>query len=168
MKKQLLLVRHAKSDWVNFDLKDFDRPLNPRGFLNAPEMGERLSRKNILPDAIVSSPALRAITTAKLIANNLNFDTEKIIQNSQIYEASELDLLNVINRFGNNLNFVALFGHNPGITNFANYLADANIYNMPTCGMVLISFETDDWATISGATGQILWDDYPKKNTDLL
>ncbi|TAH02820.1 MAG: histidine phosphatase family protein [Sphingobacteriales bacterium] len=162
MKKQLLLVRHAKSDWGNVGVKDFDRPLNTRGFANAPEMGERLNIKNILPDVIVSSPALRAITTAKLIAHKINFDTEKIVQIPQIYEASEFDLLKVINHFDNTLNFVALFGHNGGLSNFANYLTGANIYNMPTCGMVLISFDTEDWATVSGGTGEVLWYDYPK------
>lgn len=162
MKKQLLLVRHAKSDWGNSGLKDFDRPLNKRGFANAPEMGERLKNKNILPDGIVSSPALRAITTAKLIAYTINFDIEKIVQKPQIYEATELDLLNLINNFDNTLNFVALFGHNPGVTNFANYLAHADIYDMQTCSMVLISFETDNWEIISGGSGKLLWYDYPK------
>ncbi len=162
MKKQLLLVRHAKSDWGNSGLKDFDRPLNTRGFANAPEMGERLKNKNILPDGIVSSPALRAITTAKLIANTINFDIEKIVQKPQIYEATELDLLNLINNFDNTLNFVALFGHNPGVTNFANYLAYTDIYDMQTCSMVLISFDSDNWEIISGGCGKLLWYDYPK------
>ncbi len=162
MNKQLLLVRHAKSDWGDLDLNDFDRPLNTRGFANAPAMGERLKNKNILPDAIVSSPALRAITTAKLIASKINFDTEKIVQNLKIYEASELDLLKTVNQFDNTLNFVALFGHNGGISNFANYLTNSTIYNMPTCGMVLLMFDTDDWATVSGDTGHVLFYDYPK------
>lgn len=162
--KQLLLVRHAKSDWEDYNIKDFDRPLGSRGFLNAPEMGRRLKSKNSLPAAIVSSPALRAITTAKLIAGEINFDPKQIIQNPNIYEASEQALLNIVNKFDSNVNFIALFGHNPGITNFANYLADANIYNMPTCGMVLINFDTNDWLTITGGTGQVLWYDYPKSS----
>lgn len=164
MKKQILLVRHAKSDWENFNLKDFDRPLNTRGFANAPEMGERLFSKNILPDAIVSSPALRAITTAQLIANKINFDPQKIIQNPNIYHATEINLLTIVNHFNNALNFVAIFGHNSGISEFANYLTHTNTYSLPTCGMVLITFDTDDWAAISGGTGKLLWYDYPKNN----
>lgn len=163
MAKQLLLIRHAKSDWGNFDLKDFDRPLNQRGLQNAPEMGERLFIKNILPDGIVSSPALRAITTAQLMANKIAFNSEEIIQNPNIYLANDQQLLSIVTSLNNNLNIVALFGHNPGITDFANYLTHTNIYNLPTCGMVYISFDTDNWKTVSGGTGQLLWDDYPKK-----
>jgi phosphohistidine phosphatase len=164
MAKQLLLIRHAKSDLGDLGLKDLDRPLNARGFTNAPEMGQRLFHKNILPDAIVSSPALRAITTAQLIANKIAFNPEKIIQNLNIYQATEAQLLSIVNQFDNALNFVALLGHNPGITEFVNYLSHANINNLPTCGMVLLTFDTNDWASLSGGTGQLLWYDYPKNN----
>jgi phosphohistidine phosphatase len=164
MAKNLILVRHAKSDWGNFDLKDFDRPLNQRGLSNAPEMGKRLFQKNILPDAIVSSTALRAITTAQLIALEIGLAANKIVLNPHIYLATEFQLLNVINQFDNGFKLVAIFGHNPGISEFANYLTNSNIYNLPTCGMVLITFDTDDWATISGATGKLVWYDYPKNN----
>lgn len=162
MTKQLLLVRHAKSDWGDLSLKDFDRPLNARGYTNAPQMGERLFNKNIIPYAIVSSPALRAITTARLIADKLDIAPEKIIQNPLVYHASEIDLLAVVNHFDNALNLIALFGHNPGISEFANYLCNADIYSLPTCGMVLIAFDTNNWAEVSGNTGQLKWIDYPK------
>lgn len=164
MAKNLIVVRHAKSDWGNLGLKDFDRPLNPRGLSIAPEMGKRLYQKNILPDAIVSSPALRAITTAELIANEIGLPANKITLNPNIYEANELQLLSVVNKFDSEFNLVALFGHNSGLTDFVNYLTNSNIYNLPSCGMVLITFDTDDWATVSGATGELVWYDYPKNN----
>ena len=76
--KQLLIVRHAKSDWGNAGISDFNRPLNERGIINASLMGKRLKVKGILPNALISSPALRAITTAKLITYELGFSYENI------------------------------------------------------------------------------------------
>src|SRR6218665_523789 len=64
MERTLVLIRHAKSDWGNPGQADFDRPLNARGKKNAPEMGKRLQQKQVIPDLIISSPAMRAATTA--------------------------------------------------------------------------------------------------------
>ncbi|MCC6685100.1 MAG: histidine phosphatase family protein, partial [Bacteroidia bacterium] len=79
--KQLVLVRHAKSDWANPELKDFDRPLNERGKQNAPEMGKRLASKKWPVDLIVSSPAKRALKTARLLAKEIHYATDDIDQN---------------------------------------------------------------------------------------
>ncbi|NIP30788.1 MAG: hypothetical protein GTO02_12900, partial [Candidatus Dadabacteria bacterium] len=87
MSCNLLLVRHAKSSWDNADLQDFDRPLNKRGFKNAPEMGKRLLKKGLIINLIYSSPALRAITTAELIAKEIGYESSKIIYKPEIYEA---------------------------------------------------------------------------------
>lgn len=167
MKKQLLLIRHAKSDWGSLALKDFDRPLNARGFFNAPEMGKRWLQKNIFIDAFVSSPAMRAITTAKLIAIEIAFDTEKIIKNPSVYHATQQQLLSLVNKFDNNFNSIALVGHNPGLSEFANYLTNSDNYNLPTCAMVLITFDTDNWDEVSGGTGEVSWFDYPKNTPEL-
>lgn len=160
--KQLLLVRHAKSDWNTNAETDFDRPLNKRGHKDAPVMAERLLEKHIVPQHIVSSPALRAITTAKYFAELYNID-EKLIQlEPSIYEAPVSNLLSVINKLDNKYNFVALFGHNPGITGLAVKLSDSSVYDLPTCGVVLIEFPFDDWAMISENTGEQKLYDYPK------
>jgi phosphohistidine phosphatase len=73
LKKTLYLVRHAKSSWDNPDLDDFERPLNERGTRDAPRMGERLSHRDVHPDVIFSSGALRALETAKAIAQRLQY-----------------------------------------------------------------------------------------------
>lgn len=88
MGKQLLLIRHAKSDWGNAGLRDFDRPLNGRGKSSAPEMAERLVKQQIVPELIVSSPALRAITTAQYFATAWHIPLENIELEPAIYEAS--------------------------------------------------------------------------------
>jgi phosphohistidine phosphatase len=166
MAKQLLLIRHAKSDWNNAGLKDFDRPLNKRGNSNAPEMAQRMFKKGIIPNLLVSSPALRALTTAKHFASTLQIPSEKLQKESTIYEANVKSLLNVVNDLDDQADFVALFGHNPGLTDFANYLSNSNIYNMPTCSMVMIAFSCENWSEVSADTGEIVFFDYPKNGDD--
>lgn len=164
--KHLLIIRHAKSDWGDFNLKDFDRPLNHRGHKNAPEMVNHLVAKSIKPDAIVSSPALRAITTAKYFAAGWNFDANKLTTNPAIYEANTKTLLNIINNFDNNLDSIALFGHNPGLTDLLNYLTEEHISNMPTCSVAIIEFPFEEWKLISVDTGNLVLFDYPKSGLD--
>ena len=164
--KQLFVIRHAKSDWGDFSLKDFDRPLNPRGHKNAPEMAERFVAKGLKPNIIVSSPALRALTTAKYFAASWKMDTEQLYTNSSIYEADTKALLRVINGFNDDFNSIALFGHNPGLTNLLNYLTDGQIANMPTCSTAVIEFPFDEWKLISSNTGNLVLFDYPKSGLD--
>lgn len=164
--KQLLIVRHAKSDWGDFNLKDFDRPLNTRGHRNAPEMVERLIAKSIIPDAIVSSPALRAITTAKYFAAGWKLEAAQLTTNSLIYEASTKTLLDVVNGFDDKLDTIALFGHNPGLTDLVNYLTGEYIANMPTCSVAIIKFPIEEWKMVSGDTGELTLFDFPKSGLD--
>jgi phosphohistidine phosphatase len=166
MAKQLLLIRHAKSDWNNAGLRDFDRPLNKRGNANAPEMAVRMLKQNIIPDLMVSSPALRAITTAKYFAETWHIEATKIQLEKTIYEANIKALLQVVNQLDNQANQVALFGHNPGLTDFANYLSNANIFNMPTCSIVMIAFPIENWNEVSADTGSLVFFDYPKSGED--
>lgn len=164
MNKQLLIIRHAKSDWGNASLSDFDRPLNARGHSNAPLMASRLLFKHIIPQLLVSSPALRAITTAQYFADILGFAKQEIKQQQAIYLAPVSTLLNVINNFDNNPDCIALFGHNPGLTNLALDLCKCDIYNIPTCGIVFIEFPFTDWKLVSAGTGELKFFDFPKSD----
>ncbi|MFN0292681.1 SixA phosphatase family protein [Pedobacter helvus] len=164
--KQLFVIRHAKSDWGDFNLKDFDRPLNKRGHKNAPEMVERFVAKGLKPDVIVTSPALRALTTAKYFAAGWQLKAEQLSVNLSIYEADTKTLLQVINEFNDDFDSIALFGHNPGLTNLVNYLTDGQITNMPTCSVAVIEFSFDEWKLISSNTGNLVLFDYPKSGLD--
>lgn len=164
--KQLFVIRHAKSDWGDFNLKDFDRPLNKRGHKNAPEMVERFVAKGLKPDVIVTSPALRALTTAKYFADGWQLKAEQLSVNLSIYEADTKTLLQVINEFNDDFDSIALFGHNPGLTNLVNYLTDGQITNMPTCSVAVIEFPFDEWKLISSNTGNLVLFDYPKSGLD--
>ena len=164
MSRNLLLVRHAKSSWDNADLQDFDRPLNKRGLKNAPEMGKRLLNKNLKINLIYSSPALRAITTAELIAKEINYESKKIIPKQKIYDADLTALIDVVMDIDESCQCAMLVGHNPGFTYLCNYLCNAEIDNMPTCSMAYIEFPVEIWKEIAKYSGKLVDYDYPKKS----
>ncbi|WP_448697318.1 SixA phosphatase family protein [Mucilaginibacter sp. AW1-3] len=157
--KKLMLVRHAKSGWDIPDLTDFERPLNPRGEETAPEMAQRLQQKGIVPQFIVSSPAERAKATARIFAET--FKLAEPEYHTAIYEASSSTLLSVVSSLPDEYDFIALFGHNPGISDLVYYLT-GKMYDMPTCAVVVIHFDGVSWQLISGSTGTIEYYDYPK------
>ena len=165
MSKQLIIVRHGKSDHGTYGITDFERPLNVRGNENAPEMAARLKNREILPDLLVSSPAKRALSTAKHFAAGFGISAAAIQEEQAIYEADSSTLLNAINRFDNKYNRIFLFGHNPGLTDLLNYLTDANLYNLPTAGIAVIDFPSNDWTLVSQYTGNLLLFDFPKNQT---
>src|SRR6516164_9096247 len=87
--KSLFIIRHAKSSWDDLSQKDFDRLLNDRGKKDAPAMAKRIHKeKNVDLDAIISSPAKRAFTTAKFFAEEFDVKKKNIIESPELYEAS--------------------------------------------------------------------------------
>lgn len=160
--KELLLVRHAKSDWGNPGLDDFDRPLNERGKKDAPEMARRLSDKKVVIDAIVSSPAKRAAKTAKAFAEEFSIRKKNLVFKPELYLAAPSVFFDVIAGLDKELEHVALFSHNNGITDFANQLTNTRIDNIPTCGVFAIKVHCDDWAGFRDAAKEFWFFDYPK------
>ena len=159
---RITLVRHAKSSWKESGLRDFDRPLNSRGKKNALMMGIRLREADIVPDVIVSSPAKRAITTAKLIAKEIGFNKRDIVLIPEIYEANVDTLLAVIQSFEEGWEDVMLVGHNPGLTELAEVLSGNVFDNLVTCAVCGLDFLTNNWAAIGTLKGEIYYYDYPK------
>ncbi len=155
--KALYLIRHAKSDWNNPSLSDFDRPLNKRGFRDAPFMAEKLGDLNFNPGLIVCSPAQRTTTTAEIISKNAS-----ILYDSSIYEASLSDLMHLINFLPNEHETIAIIGHNPSMTSLANYLTGDFIANMPTCSIVKVEFDIDNWNEVIQGMGTQKYFIYPK------
>jgi len=163
MQRLLTLVRHAKSNWNNAEITDFERPLNSRGLKNAPEMGKRLFNSKYEINMIISSPAVRAITTAEFIASELEFNLQNIIQDESIYEAGLNTLLKLVTELDDNIHSVMLVGHNPGFTMLCNYLTGAGIDNMPTCSIAQIQFANNSWQSVVEQSGELLNFDYPKR-----
>ncbi|HVD98124.1 MAG TPA: histidine phosphatase family protein [Cytophagaceae bacterium] len=163
MSKTLIFMRHAKSDWSIAGQKDFDRTLNNRGLGDAPRMGRRLHEMGVKPDLVISSPAVRAKTTAEYVSEQLGYDIDNIVYDPEIYEASVRSLLAVINNLDDSKNCIIIFGHNPTHTYLAEYLTKEAIGNIPTSGAVCINFEFDSWKLVSQNTGKMQWFEYPKK-----
>ena len=160
--KTLLLVRHAKSSWEEPGVQDIDRPLNERGKQDAPEMAKRLKDKKIDIDLFVSSPAKRAKRTAKFFAEEFDVKKGDIVLEEELYLASPSSFMNVINGLEKKYDTVALFAHNPGITELANQLTSVRIDNMPTCSVFAVQADTDSWKHFESSEKNFLFFDYPK------
>ena len=160
--KTLILIRHAKSSWDDASLNDFERPLNDRGKKDAPMMADRLHERGIKIDAFITSPAKRAKKTAEQFAKQYKKEGEDLILKTELYMAGEETFYNVIEKLDDQFECVALFSHNPGITDFANSLTDARIDNIPTCGISAVSIEAKKWNKFREAKKKFLFFDYPK------
>jgi len=162
--KTIYLIRHAKSDWGAY-VDDFDRPLNDRGKRDAPVMARRLKLRNVDIDAFVSSPAKRALKTAKIFAAEFSLQHEQIVQIPELYMAPAATFYSVLESLDNSLSSVLIFSHNNGITEFANSLGIARIDNMPTCSVFAFTVEAESWVQIRTALKQFVFFDYPKNVT---
>lgn len=161
MGKHLFLIRHAESSHPS-GVKDFDRPLNETGYEEANKMSIKLRYYDIQPELFISSPAKRALNTAMIFAETFHIPVGQIQPENMIYEASIETLLAIINHLPKQYDHVALFGHNPGLTSFAEYLTDDYLGNIPTAGIVHISFTEEQWDHISIGTGTLTWRVTPK------
>lgn len=163
---RLILFRHGKSSWDDPAGDDFSRPLAPRGLRSVPEMGRRLARRGPLPDLIVSSTAVRALSTARAVAREIGYREEGIVESPDLYLASPDTLLAVIHRVPASARTLMVVGHNPGLTELANMLGDVRLDNMPTAGMLCTEFDVQEWGGIEPARARFAWYDYPKKQPD--
>ena len=161
--KTLTLLRHAKSSWGDSSLADHERPLNRRGERDAPVMGQRINEAGIRPSLIVSSPAIRAWTTAKIVAEAISYPREFLQRENDIYMSSLSRLIKIVGKQDDGFNNLMLVGHNPGLTEFANYLIPNLTGNLPTCGVVSVSLDIDDWNLKGNPPAELLIYDYPKR-----
>ena len=145
--KTLFLVRHAKSSRDDPALADRERPLNDRGMRDAPRMGERLAARDVRPDLILSSPAVRALATAKIIAGRLGYEVEDIVVDERLYAAAPDDLLAVVRELGGEAKRVMLFGHNPELAELAHRLS-GEVTEMPTCAVAEFSYDAKSWSAV--------------------
>ena len=160
--KTLILVRHAKSDWNVPGLSDIDRPLNERGKKDAPEMARRLRKKGIKIDAFVSSPAKRALRTARFFAEAYDVKKDDIVVEKVLYGALSSQFEQVIASMKDKNETIAIFSHNPGITEYANTLCNVHTDNIPTCGLFAVQADIEKWGDFSQAEKMFLFYDYPK------
>ena len=160
--KTLFLVRHAKSSKDDPTLVDRDRPLADRGRKEAPKMGKRLAKRDVKPDLVVSSPALRALTTAQLITDEIGYERKDIVVDDRLYASSADGLLAVIRALDKKFDRVMLFGHNPEFTELAHRLS-IDIVDLPTCAVAEFRFDTKKWSDVGEVEPAQSTLDHPQK-----
>jgi phosphohistidine phosphatase len=163
--KSLFLLRHAKSSWSKEGLPDIDRPLNDRGRKDAPKIGRILRDSGTMPERIVSSPAKRALKTARLVAKELGYPETEISVDPQIYAAAPDALLAVIRELDDAIDRAMLVGHNPGLSELANRLSTDSLGDFSTCTVVRLDFAVDSWRDIRPRSGVPGLFEYPKERT---
>ena len=160
--KRILIIRHAKSSWAEIGQRDFDRPLNERGLRDAPEMARRLIQRNITIDLFVSSAANRALTTTRLMMQEMKMEEDQLVIKSELYHAPPSIILSSIQQCDDKYNTIAVVCHNPGITMFANMIQGLSIDNVPTCGVLVLQSVVNEWADVSIQNLGFDFFDYPK------
>lgn len=156
--KTLLVLRHAKSSWANSAITDHDRPLNERGKQDAPRMGKLLKEQDLVPEAIITSSAERALTTAELAALSSGFEKE-IIVTRNFYHAEAEDYIAYLQRLPDDLVRVMVVGHNPGMEELV-YQLTGQYVAMPTAALAQIELPLAQWQLLDESThGQLvnLW-----------
>ncbi len=163
---RLTLVRHAKTEPGRHGQEDWDRALESRGQRDAPEMARRLKQYSPKPERILSSPAVRAITTATIMARELGVSAQKVQQDERLYLASPKDMLAVIRELGERARHLMVVGHNPGITEFADRISsERSVDNLPTCAVYSLQFEIAAWSELQWDSGVDAELDYPKRSS---
>ena len=164
--KSLTLLRHGKSSWKSTAESDRFRPLSKRGKRDAPVMGGRIIAKGIRPSLILSSPATRAWSTAKIVAESINYPKEFLQRDDRLYMASVSSIIDVIEDQDNAFNNIMIVAHNPGLTAFANFLVPDITPNLPTCGVVSVTMNSDEWELRTSPDATLVLFDYPKRSVD--
>lgn len=147
MHKTIFVIRHAKSSW-QLPVSDIERPLNERGKKDAPVMAAIFTKLIEWPLKMVSSPANRAISTAKIFKDLANYH-EQIEINNSLYYGDENDYLEEIQKTSENVNSIALFGHNPKVEQFSMNVRNPYLYEVPTCAIMMFSAEVDQWTEVN-------------------
>jgi phosphohistidine phosphatase len=162
--KILYLARHAKSSWGDYSLKDFDRTLNDRGLRDAPAMGRVLRGMGQTPELIVTSPAIRALTTARLLAESMGLAEAAVVEVKKLYSAPAETILEVVNELGDEYARAMVVGHNPGMTMLAGELSRGGVGHMPTCSVASFEIPVSSWMEVRAGRGRLRFFETPKKH----
>ncbi len=163
--KTLYLIRHAKADLKNGEVLDLYRPLNERGYTDASKMSRTLKDKKVMPQQVITSPAIRTYSTAIVFCSTLGYDPSAIMLAPALYESSAKEYLRVISEIDNEHDCVFLVGHNPTITDCANLLTAPFTEEIPTCGIIGLRSDVMDWKQFAKHSNELFLYDYPKNNS---
>lgn len=162
MRKTVFFVRHASSEELNSNQKDFDRALSASGHRQAPKMAVKMKYDQEVPDVIISSPAKRAIDTATYFYEHFNFSAAQVLEHPDLYEASTGTLLSIINEMPEDYTKIYIVGHNPTLSYIVEYLTGEEIGPIPSTGIVKIDFDVEKWNMVTKDSGELIFHIYPK------
>lgn len=163
MERRLYIIRHAKSSWDYEGLADIHRPLAERGIRNASTMANRLMEMGRIPELLVSSPATRALNTALIMSRIWNLKPEALQIHEELYDAYLNDMDDILSVVSGEVRDLAIFGHNPTFTLYANRYLDKPLDNLPTAGVVVVTLESDGWSQLEHSMVTGTYVDYPKR-----
>jgi phosphohistidine phosphatase len=161
MDRKLFIIRHGKSSWDAI-VDDLDRPLTERGVKNSYEMAERLGEKGLIPEAVYSSPANRALHTAIIMSRVWKLPEDRIHICRDLYLPEPEDIAGTVFGLPDELTSVAVVGHNPGFTEFANRFMKRPVDNVPTAGVVVVTLQIDSWNDLYNSRVRKVEFDFPK------
>ncbi len=161
--KTLFIVRHAKSSWDYENISDTDRPLKHKGIRDAYEMARRVHIERLIPELILSSPAIRALHTADIFVRVFEIKYTNLKIDERIYGSGVGVIKKLIGEQDDQFNRLMIFGHNPDFSELATVLSGKPYINIPTCGLVRLDFDVSTWASISKDNLKAMSMDFPKK-----
>jgi phosphohistidine phosphatase len=164
-KKELFIVRHAKSSWDIENISDIDRPLKLKGIRNAYEMARRLKIDRHVPERYISSPANRALHTATIFLNVFELSYDILSIDERLYGHGVSDILTTVKEQDDNFRRMMIFGHNPDFSELARTFTRNTLYDLPTCGLAIFSFDCQKWSEISVESKTSEFFDFPKKES---
>jgi phosphohistidine phosphatase len=153
--KTLIVVRHGKSLHDDYVHSDLQRHLNRKGYQEAKKAAEWMEQQGVNPDLLVSSPAIRAFTTAVIFAQHMAYPPGNIQLRNEIYEATASALLYVLRSLEDEPESVAIFGHNPGFSDLVKSLAPGSLEHLVTAGLAILTFDIENWVDLAPATGKL-------------
>jgi phosphohistidine phosphatase len=163
MERNLFIIRHGKSSWDHEGLDDMDRPLANRGIRNAEDMAGRLTRLGMVPELILTSPANRALTTARIMSGLWGLEPAALQIREMLYMSYASEIDEVVSTVPSHIRNLAIFGHNPAFTLYANQFLEEPLDNLPTAGVVIITLDSEQWGEIRTAKIVKVYVDFPKR-----
>ncbi len=160
--KTLYLMRHAKSSWKHAELNDLERPLLEKGLKRTRLIIDHLQKNNAVIECVITSHAVRASETARLMAHAFNVDEQNFRVERGVYLADPASLMDQFFDLPKKISHVLMVGHNPSITAFANTFLDEKIDYLPTSGVIVFSFDTDKWEELPLASYKTEFMIFPK------
>lgn len=159
--KTVILVRHGKASHDDLSVSDVQRPVTAEGRRRTKKIAKYLSARQTQIDKIITSPAVRAVETAKILGKELGIEEKDFLVEKKVYGAHPDTFYDILFALPDDLNHVMIVGHNPGIEMFAFQFLKMPVESLPTSGVVAIKFNTGDWTEVASCKSEVEFTVFP-------